>query len=62
MSGLIGGPKTLAQWQGDLGTMNSPFTAGDEALVSRLVSPGHASTAGYNDPAYPVVGWAASAG
>ena len=56
VNGLIGGPKTLVQWQDYLGAMNSPFTAEDEAFVSSLVSTGHASTAGYNDPAYPVVG------
>ena len=56
VNGLIGGPKTLAQWQDYLGAMDSPFSAEDEAFVSSLVSTGHASTAGYNDPAYPVVG------
>ena len=54
--GLIGGPKTLVQWQDYLGAMAAPFTVEDEAFVSGLVATGHASTAGYNDPAYPVVG------
>ena len=62
VNGLIGGPKTLTQWQDYLGAMDSPFTAEDEAFVSGLVSTGHASTAGYNDPAYPVVGRVATAG
>ena len=56
VNGLIGGPRTLTQWQDYLGAMDSPFTPEDEAFVSGLVSTGHASTAGYNDPAYPVVG------
>ena len=56
VNGLIGGPKTLVQWQDYLGAMDSPFSVEDEAFVSGLVSTGHASTAGYNDPAYPVVG------
>ena len=30
--------------------------AEDEALVDRLVAPGHPSTPGYNDPAYPLEG------
>ena len=30
-------------------------TPEDEALVNALVSPGHPSTAGYNDPVYPLV-------
>ena len=62
VNGLIGGPKTLLQWQDYLGALNSPFTAEDEAFVSGLVSTGHASTAGYNDPAYPVVGRVPRAG
>ena len=32
------------------------LAAGYEVLVDRLVVPGHPSTAGYNDPAYPVEG------
>ena len=32
------------------------FTAEDEALVDSLVTPGHPSTPGYNDPAYPLEG------
>ena len=56
VNGLIGGPKTLAQWQDYLHAVNRRFDAEDEAFVSALVSTGHASTAGYNDPAYPVTG------
>ena len=56
INGVIAGPRTLVQWQDYLAAMNQPFTAEDEAFVSALVSPGHASTAGYNDPAYPVTG------
>ena len=62
MNGLIGGPKSLAQWRDYLDAMNAPFTAEDEAFVSALVSPGHASTAGYDDPMYPVVGRVARTG
>ena len=54
--GVIGGPKSLAQWQDYVDAMNAPFDADDEALVESLVAPGHASTPGYNDPAYPVEG------
>ena len=56
VNGLIGGPKSLAQWQDYLGAMNTPFDAVDEAFVSALVTTGHASTPGYNDPQYPIVG------
>ena len=56
VNGVIGGPKTLAQWQDYLGALQTPFDAEDEAFVSALVATGHASTPGYNDPQYPVVG------
>ena len=54
--GVIGGPKTLAQWQDYIAAMDAPFDDVDEALVDALVAPGHASTPGYTDPAYPVSG------
>jgi aryl-alcohol dehydrogenase (NADP+) len=54
--GLIGGPRTLAQWQAYIEAMAVPFDAEDEALVDSLVAPGHASTPGYTDPVYPVTG------
>jgi aryl-alcohol dehydrogenase-like predicted oxidoreductase len=54
--GVIGGPKTLAQWQEYLQAMDAPFDAADEKLVDSLVAPGHASTPGYTDPQYPVMG------
>ncbi len=54
--GLIGGPRTLAQWQDYLGAIGTPFDAEDEALVDSLVGAGHASTPGYTDPVYPVEG------
>ena len=56
INGVIGGPKTLAQWQDYLGALDTPFTAEDEAFVSGLVTAGHASTPGYNDPQYPLTG------
>ena len=62
VNGVIGGPKTLAQWQDYLGSLETPFDAADEAFVSALVSTGHASTPGYNDPQYPVTGRAARTG
>jgi len=39
-----------------LAALDYDFTAEDEALVDRLVVPGHASTPGYNDPLYPIEG------
>ncbi len=56
VNGVIGGPKTLAQWQDYLGALDTPFEAADETFVSALVTEGHASTPGYNDPQYPLAG------
>ena len=56
VNGVIGGPKTLAQWQDYLDALHTPFSPEDEAFVSGLVSTGHASTPGYNDPQYPLTG------
>ncbi|MDP3824429.1 MAG: aldo/keto reductase [Burkholderiales bacterium] len=56
VGGVIGGPKTLAQWQDYLDALHTPFSAEDEAFVSGLVTTGHASTPGYNDPQYPLTG------
>ena len=54
--GVIGGPKTLVQWQEYVAAMTVEFDAADEALIDSLVAPGHASTPGYTDPVYPVTG------
>ena len=56
IAGVIGGPRTPDQWKDYIDALSTPFTAEDEALVDRLVPPGHASTPGYTDPAYPVTG------
>jgi aryl-alcohol dehydrogenase-like predicted oxidoreductase len=56
VSSVIGGPRTEAQWNEYLGGTSYVFTAEDEALVDSLVTPGHPSTPGYNDPAYPLEG------
>ncbi|OYV49001.1 MAG: NADP-dependent oxidoreductase [Burkholderiales bacterium 21-58-4] len=52
----IAGPRTEAQWADYQGGLTYRFTAEDEALVDRLVPPGHPSTPGYTDPAYPLEG------
>jgi aryl-alcohol dehydrogenase-like predicted oxidoreductase len=54
VSSVIAGPRTLAQWQDYFGALECTITAEDEALVDSLVTPGHPSTPGYNDPAYPL--------
>jgi aryl-alcohol dehydrogenase-like predicted oxidoreductase len=52
----IAGPRTEAQWEDYVGALDYRFTTEDEALVDSLVPPGHPSTPGYNDPAYPLEG------
>jgi aryl-alcohol dehydrogenase (NADP+) len=56
VTSVIAGPRTLEQWNAYLGAVGKKFDADDEALVDSLVSPGHPSTPGYNDPAYPMTG------
>ncbi len=54
VSAVIAGPRTLEQWQSYFGALDCSISAEDEALVDSLVAPGHPSTPGYNDPAYPL--------
>ncbi len=56
VSAAIAGPRTLAQWQDYFGALDCAINGEDEALVDSLVTPGHPSTPGYNDPSYPLNG------
>jgi len=56
VSAVLAGPRTEEQWEDYLAALNYRFTPEDEALIDRLVPAGHASTPGYNDPAYPIEG------
>jgi len=56
ISSVIAGPRTLAQMEDYYDAVDVAISAGEEALVDGLVTPGHASTAGYNDPGYPFFG------
>lgn len=56
ISSVIAGPRTLKQWQDYAPALDYVFAAEDEALVDTLVRPGHPSTPGYTDPAYPLNG------
>jgi len=56
VASVIAGPRTLGQWRDYLGALRHDFTAADEALIDRLVTTGHPSTPGYNDPLYPITG------
>jgi aryl-alcohol dehydrogenase-like predicted oxidoreductase len=54
VSSVIAGPRTLAQWQGYGLAVTYKLTTDDEALVNSLVAPGHPSTPGFTDLAYPL--------
>jgi aryl-alcohol dehydrogenase-like predicted oxidoreductase len=56
ISSVIAGPRTLTQWTDYAPALAFQLTAEDEALVDSLVRPGHPSTPGYTDPAYPLNG------
>ncbi|MDE2378666.1 aldo/keto reductase [Bradyrhizobium sp.] len=56
VTSVIAGPRTEAQWDDYIRALDYRFTADDEALIDALVTPGHPSTPGYNDPAYPIEG------
>ena len=56
VTSIIAGPRTLEQWQDYVAAIGTAWSDEDEALVDSLVTPGHASTHGYNDPQYPFFG------
>jgi aryl-alcohol dehydrogenase-like predicted oxidoreductase len=56
VSSAIVGPRTEEQWDAYLPALDAVLDAEDEAFVDALVPPGHASTPGYTDPAYPIEG------
>ena len=56
VSAAIAGPRTEAQWDAYLATLGITLSDEDEAFVDSLVRPGHPSTPGHTDPAYPIEG------
>lgn len=58
VSSVLAGPRTLAQWKAYLGALDhmDKWSEKDEIFWDKLVSPGHPSTPGYNDPQYPIMG------
>ncbi|MFO1319185.1 MAG: aldo/keto reductase [Burkholderiales bacterium] len=56
VTSVIGGPRTLAQWEEYYRALEYPWTPEDEAVVDADVRPGHPSTPGFNDPQYPLTG------
>jgi aryl-alcohol dehydrogenase-like predicted oxidoreductase len=56
VTSVIAGPRTFEQWKAYVSALDYTWGADDEAVVDRLVPPGHPSTHGYTDPEYPVEG------
>ncbi|WP_434771732.1 aldo/keto reductase [Pseudomonas entomophila] len=56
VSSAIVGPRTEAQWDTYAGALEVTLTAEDETFIDSLVTPGHASTPGFNDIAHFVSG------
>jgi aryl-alcohol dehydrogenase-like predicted oxidoreductase len=56
ISAVIVGPRTLAQFEDYFGALGVVISPEEEAMVDHLITPGHASTPGYNDPGYPFIG------
>jgi aryl-alcohol dehydrogenase-like predicted oxidoreductase len=62
ISSIIAGPRTFEQWTSYFAALDYKWAPEDEAIANSLVVPGHASTPGFNDPAYPVEGRFAAVG
>jgi aryl-alcohol dehydrogenase-like predicted oxidoreductase len=56
VTAAVAGPRTEEQWEEYIGSLSVRLGPEDEAVIDRLVSPGHPSTPGYNDPQYPIEG------
>ncbi len=56
VAAAIGGPRTQEQWDEYLGALAYTCTPADEAFIDTLVTPGHPSSPGFNDPQYPLEG------
>ena len=56
VSSAIVGPRTEAQWDNYTQALTVKISAEDEAFVDTLVTPGHASTPGFNDVSHFVSG------
>lgn len=56
VTSTIAGPRTEDHWDGYIKALDASLTPEDEALVDSLVTPGHASTHGFNDPSHPIEG------
>jgi aryl-alcohol dehydrogenase-like predicted oxidoreductase len=56
VTSVIGGPRTLAQWEDYYPALNIKISPEEEAMVNKWIAPGHPSTPGFIDPNFPVFG------
>jgi aryl-alcohol dehydrogenase-like predicted oxidoreductase len=56
ITSVIVGPRTMQQFEDNLGCLEIDITDEDEAFVDNLVPPGEHSGKGFQDPAYPITG------
>jgi len=56
VSAAIVGPRTEEHWDSYIEALSVQLGPEDEAFADSLVRPGHVSTPGYTDPAYPIEG------
>ncbi|MEQ8789861.1 MAG: aldo/keto reductase [Pirellulaceae bacterium] len=56
LTSVILGPRTMAQYDDNMGCLDVEITAEDEAFIDDLVPPGEHSGKGFQDTAYPVTG------
>jgi aryl-alcohol dehydrogenase (NADP+) len=62
INAVVAGPRTEEQWDDYAKALAYRFTAEDEALIDSLITTGHPSTPGFNDPQYPIEGRPARTG
>ncbi len=56
LTSVICGPRTMEQFDDNIGCLDVPISAEDEAFINGLVPPGEHSGFGFQDTAYPVEG------
>ena len=56
LTSVIIGPRTMEQFDDNMGCLNVTITPEDEAAVDAVIPPGEHSGKGFQDPAYPITG------
>lgn len=56
LTSVILGPRTMEQFDDNVGCLEVQITADDEQFIDSLVPPGEHTGKGFKDPAYPVTG------